>query len=184
MYYHCEQAKGMSRVNNYIMEVSEMKKITKLLVVSAILTMLFAVPVMAREVSFSSTNTDYLITLLEANNAKLDAGLAEFVKVQCGPNKDAIIANQTALVESAKAKVNKECAENHIGYLTKKYNLAVEYQGYRKAQLDWFTMLNTWSTTWSGKLAIAQAEYDAAVAITAADLAALESAKVKLACYL
>lgn len=156
-----------------------MKKITKLLVVSAILTMLFAVPVMAREVSFSSTNTDYLITLLEGNNAKLDAGLAEFVKAQCGPNKDVIIANQTALVESAKAKVNKECAENHIDYLTKKYNLAVKYEGLRKAQLDWFTSL-----PWLGKTAVAQAEYDAAVAITAADCAALESAKVKLAPYL
>ncbi len=156
-----------------------MKKITKLLVVSAIFTMLFAMPVMAKEVSLSSTNTDYLITLIQANNAKLDAGLAEFVKVQCGPNRDVIVANQTALVENAKARVNKECAENHIDYLTKKYNLAVAYEGYRKAQLDWFTAL-----PWLGKTAMAQAEYDAAVAITANDLAALESAKVKLAPYL
>ena len=156
-----------------------MKKITKLLVVSAILTMLFAVPVMAKEVSISSTNTDYLITLLKANDAKLDAGLAEFVKVQCGPNKDAIIANQTAFVASEKARINKDCSLNHIDYLTKKYNLAVEYEKYRKAQLDWFTSL-----PWLGKTAVAQAEYDAAVAITAADLAALESAKVKLAPYL
>ena len=107
-----------------------MKKITKLLAVTAILTMIFAMPVMAKEVSFSSENTDYLITLLEGNNAKLDAGLAEFVKVQCGPNKDVIIANQTALVENAKARVNKECAENHIDYLTKKYNIAVAGIGY------------------------------------------------------
>lgn len=161
-----------------------MKKITKLLVVSAVLTMLFAVPVMAKEVSISSTNTDYLITLLNANDAKLDAGLAEFVKVQCGPNKDAIIANQTAFVASEKARVNKDCAENHINFLTQKYNLAVEYEKYRKAQLDWFTLLNSWSNTWAGKLAIAQAEYDAAVAITANDLAYLETAKVKLAPYL
>ena len=101
-----------------------MKKITKLLVVSAVLTMLFAMPVMAKEVSFSSENTDYLITLLNANTAKLNGDLANFIKVQCGPGADAIIANQTALVNSKIAAVNKECAENHIAFLNQKiYNL-------------------------------------------------------------
>ena len=71
-----------------------MKKITKLLAVTAILTMIFAMPVMAKEVSFSSENTDYLITLLNNNAAKLNGDLANFIKVQAGPGADAIIANR------------------------------------------------------------------------------------------
>ena len=161
-----------------------MKKITKLLVVSAILTMLFAVPVMAKEVSISSTNTDYLITLLNNNAAKLNAELADFVKVQCGPNKDAIIANQTALVNNKIATINKECAENHIDYLNKKlYNKTV-LEGTRLKQLNWFKELAQQSSSWNDEVAFAQKEYDTVVAERIAAEAKLAEAKVKLAPYL
>ena len=59
-----------------------MKRITRIIAVAAALTMLFAMPVMAREVSFSSDNTDYLITLLNGNAAKLKGELAELKKPQ------------------------------------------------------------------------------------------------------
>ena len=67
-----------------------MKRITKVLVVCAIFTMLFAMPVMAREVSFASENTDYLITMLNNNAAKMQGELSTIVKATCGPNADAV----------------------------------------------------------------------------------------------
>ena len=97
-----------------------MKKITKLLAVTAILTMIFAMPVMAREASYASENTDVLISLLNGNAVRLQNELAEFVKVQAGPNAEAVIAAQTALVNNKIARVNRDCAENHIACLTAK----------------------------------------------------------------
>ena len=161
-----------------------MKKITKILVVSAILTMLFAMPVMAREVSFSSDNTDYLITLLNNNTAKLQGELAAFAKVQCGPNAQAVIANQTALVNAKIAAVNKECAQNHLECLGKKVYNDKQFEATRLNQLNWFKTLAQGSSTWNDEVAAAQKEYDAAVAKTAADSAYLATAQAKLAPYL
>ncbi|MBO4904539.1 MAG: hypothetical protein J5367_04890 [Lachnospiraceae bacterium] len=161
-----------------------MKKITKLLVVSAILTMIFAMPVMAKEVSFASENTDYLITLLNGNAAKLNGALADFAKVQAGPNAQAVIANQTALVNSKIAAVNKECAENHITLLNGKvYNLK-QIEATRLAQLNNFKSLLTMSNTWAPQVAAAQKEYDTAVAARVAAEQYLATAKVKLAPYM
>ncbi len=161
-----------------------MKKITRILVVSALLTVLFAMPVMAREVSYSADNTDYLITLLNNNAAKLNGELANFVKVQCGPNKDAIIANQTALVNAKIAAVNKECAQNHLDYLKGRvYNKTV-LQATRLQQLNSFKALAAGSATWNDEVAAAQKEYDTVTAEKAAAEAKLAEAQVKLAPYL
>ncbi len=158
-----------------------MKAITKVLVVSALFTMLFALPVMAKEVSISSTNTDVLIQKLQANAAAMNKGFNEFAKTQVGPGAEASIAAQAALVTAQTAAVNKECAQNHLEYLNKKLNLAKEYEGYRKAQLDWFTALSQGTNAYARELAVAQAEYASAVAITAADAAALSYAQGALA---
>ena len=161
-----------------------MKKITKILVVSAILTMLFAMPVMAREVSFSSDNTDYLITLLNNNTAKLQGELAAFSKVQCGPNAQAVIANQTALVNAKIAAVNKECAQNHLECLGKKVYNDKQFEATRLNQLNWFKTLAQSSSTWNDEVAAAQKEYDTVVAERAAAEAYLAAAQTKLAPYL
>ncbi len=161
-----------------------MKKIAKLLVVTALITAIFAMPVMAREVSYSGDNTDYLISLLNNNAAKLNSELADFVKVQCGPNKDAIIAAQTALVNAKIAAVNKECAQNHINYLKGRvYNKTV-LQATRQKQLDNFKALAVGSPTWNDEVAAAQKELDTVTAEKAAAEAKLAEAQVKLASYL
>ena len=146
--------------------------------------MLFAMPVMAREVSFSSENTDYLITLLNNNAAKLQADLANFSKVQCGPNAQAIIASQTALVNSKIAAVNKECAQNHLAMLNAKVYNAKQLEATRLAQLNWFKSLATQSATWNDEVASAQKEYDTVSAERAAAEAYLAAAQTKLAPYL
>ncbi len=161
-----------------------MKKITKLLVVSAIFTMLFAMPVMAREVSFSSDNTDFLITLLNNNTAKLQGDLASFAKTQIGPGADAIVAAQTALVNGKIAAVNKECAQNHLAMLnTKVYNLK-QLEGTRQAQLNSFKALAQVSSTWNDEVAAAQKELDRVSADRAAAEAYLAAAQSKLAVFL
>ncbi len=159
-----------------------MKKITKLLVISAVFTMIFALPVMAKDVSFSSDNTDQLITLLNNNAANVNAGLDEFVKVQCGPNAKAVIAAQKALVAQKIVSVNKECAENHIDYLTKKVNEAKIVENDRLNQLNYVKGIH--GDIVSSDVILAQKEYNDAVADSASKEAYLEAAKVKLASYL
>ena len=161
-----------------------MKRITKVLVVCAIFTMLFAMPVMAREVSFASENTDYLITMLNNNAAKMQGELSTIVKATCGPNADVVIANQTALVNNKIATINKECAENHIECLNKKVYNATVLESTRLKQLNWFKELAQQSSTWNDEVAFAQKEYDTVVAERAAAEAKLAEAKVKLAPYL
>ncbi|MCR5508104.1 MAG: hypothetical protein K6F34_05405 [Lachnospiraceae bacterium] len=161
-----------------------MRKIAKFLVISAILTVLFAMPVMAREVSFSSENTDYLITLLKGNEAKLTGALNEYAKVQAGPSAQAAIARQTAIVNSQIAAVNKECSQNHIQFLNTRLNNAKKVEATRLNQLNYFKGLYAVSSSWAPQVAVAQAEYDSAAAITASVEADLAAAKVKLAPYL
>ena len=161
-----------------------MKKITKLLVVASLLAAIFAMPVMAEEVSYSAANTDYLITLLNNNAAKLNGELNDFIKVQSGPNAEAIIAAQKALVADKIAKVNKQCAQNHIKFLEGRvYNKTVLLNT-RLAQLNNFKTLAIGSPTWNDEVAAAQKEYDTVAAEKAAAEAYLAEAKVKLAPYL
>lgn len=161
-----------------------MKKLSKLLVVSAILTMLFAVPVMAEDCSFSSENTDALITLLNNNAAKVTGELNDFIKVQCGPNAQAIIAQQTALVNNKIAAVNKASATNHIQLLKGKVENAKFIEATRLKQLNSFKALAAGSSTWNDEVAAAQKEYDTAVARRTAAEQYLADAQVKLAPYL
>ncbi len=161
-----------------------MKKFTKVIAVLAALTMLFAIPVMAREVSFSSENTDVLIQLLNGNTAKVQNELADWKKVQCGPGADAIIAAQTAMVNSKLAAVNKECAENHINLLKGKVYNAKQLEATRLAQLNNFKTLYAGSASWIGELQKAQKEYDDCVAARVAAEAYLAAAQTKLAPFL
>ena len=162
-----------------------MKTITKLFVVSALFTFLFALPVMAKPVaSISAENTDVLIQKLQANATKEYNAFQDFVKVQCGPNAQAIIAQQTALVNNKIAVTNKECAENHIACLTGKvYNLT-QLLATRQKQLTWFQSLAQTSPTWNDEVASAQKEYDTVAAQLAAAQQYLADAKVKLAPFM
>ena len=158
-----------------------MKLITKLLIVSAMFTMLFALPVMAKECSIGAENTDVLLQKLNANAAKEYNAFQDFAKVQCGPNKDAIIAAQAALVTHDVAAVNKACSENHIEMLATKAAQAKYVESTRKAQLDWFTALSQGTNAYARELSVAQAEYASAVAITANAQANLAYAQTVLA---
>lgn len=161
-----------------------MKKLTKIIAVLAALTMILAIPVMAREVSFSSENTDVLIQLLNNNTAKVQGELADWKKVQCGPGADAIIAAQTAMVNSKLAAVNKECAQNHINLLKGKVYNAKQLEATRLAQLNNFKTLYAGSASWIGELQKAQKEYDDCVAARIAAEAYLAAAQTKLAPFL
>ncbi len=160
-----------------------MKTITKLFVVSALFTFLFALPVMAHPASIGAENTDVLMSKLQANATKEYNAFQDFAKVQCGPNAQAIVAQQAALVTKDIAAVNKNCAINHIEMKAAKADLAKKVEATRKAQLDWFTALSANSNAYARELSVAQAEYAAAAQITAtanAELAYAQSALANL----
>ncbi len=158
-----------------------MKFTTKLLIVSAMFTMLFAFPVMAQTCSIGSENTDVLMQKLQANATKEYNAFQDFAKVQCGPNAQAIIAQQAALVTKDVAAVNKNCAINHIQMKAARLDLAQKTEATRKAQLDWFTALSQGTNAYARELAVAQAEYASAVQITATATAELAYAQSSLA---
>ena len=157
-----------------------MKKITKLLVVTALLAAMFAMPVMAKDVSFASDNTDYLIVLLNNNAAKLNADLNIFISKQCGPNADAVIAAQKALVADKIVKVNKD----HIDNLSKKVYNAKQLEAARLSQLNQFKFFASKAAGWDAELASSQKDYDNAVAARVAAENYLAEAKVKLAPFM
>ncbi len=164
-----------------------MKTITKLFVVSALFTFLFALPVMAHPASIGSENTDVLIQKLQANATKEYNAFQDFCKVQVGPTAEASIKNQAAIVTHDVAAVNKYCALNHLEMLAAKADLAKKVEATRKAQLDWFTALSANSNALTGRnvyareLAVAQAEYAAAQQITATAQANLAYGQAALA---
>ena len=122
--------------------------------------------------------------LLNGNAAKVQGQLADWKKVQCGPGADAIIAAQTAMVNSKLAAVNKECAENHINLLKGKVYNAKQLEATRLAQLNNFKTLYAGSASWIGELQKAQKEYDDCVAARVAAEAYLAAAQTKLAPFL
>ena len=159
-----------------------MKTITKLFVVSALFTFLFALPVMAKPVaSIGAENTDVLMQKLQANATKEYNAFQAFVSVQCGPNAEAAIANQAAIVQKDVAAVNKASAQNHLDMLAAKADLAQKVEATRKVQLDWFTSLSQGTNAYARELAVAQAEYAAAQQITATAQANLAYGQAALA---
>ncbi len=158
-----------------------MKTITKLIVVSALFTFLFALPVMAQTASIGAENTDVLIQKLQANATKEYNAFQDFCKVQAGPTAQAAIAQQAAIVTRDVAAVNKNCSINHLQMLAAKADLAKKVEATRKAQLDWFTALSQGTNAYARELGVAQAEYAAAVQITATAQANLAYAQGALA---
>ena len=159
-----------------------MKTITKLFVVSALFTFLFALPVMAAPVSsIGAENTDVLLQKLQANATKEYNAFQYFCSTQQGPAAQATIQNQAAIVTRDIAAVNKCSAKNHIDTLAAKANLAQKVEATRKAQLDWFTALSQGTNVYARELSVAQAEYAAAQQITATAQANLAYAQSALA---
>ncbi len=161
-----------------------MKKITKIIVALSLLCALFTLPAMAREVSFSDENTDVLIALLDGNAARMNADLADFIKVQTGGGADAIVAAQKVLVANKIAQINKECAQNHIQLLEGKVYNAKQIEATRLAQLNNFKALYAASPSFIREYTIAQKDYDDCVAARTAAEAYLATARIKLAPYL
>ncbi len=162
----------------------KMKRIIGVIAAVSMLLALFTIPASAREVSFSDENTDVLILMLNNNAAKMNADLADFIKVQSGPDAAAIAASQTALVAAKIAQINKECALNHLQLLEGKVYNAKQLEQTRLVQLNNFKGLNAVMPNWLREEAQAQKEYDLCVAQRIFAENYLAAAKVKLAPYL
>lgn len=160
-----------------------MKSIVKLLVVSAFLTLIFAMPVMAHPASIGAENTDVLMKKLQENATKEFNAFQELAKVQCGPGAEAAVANLAATVTKDVAAVNKNSAINHIEMLSAKADLESKVCATRKVQLDYFTALSAGNNAYARELAQAQADYAVAsqrLATANANLAYAQSALANL----
>jgi len=97
-----------------------MKKFTKIIALTAALTMLFALPVMANDdkfVTISSENTDQLVTLIDAHNLKTLAALEDVTKFA---SSDAAMADakiHMAIVYNQLHHEDQDIANNHLYYL-------------------------------------------------------------------
>lgn len=103
-----------------------MKKFTKIIALTAALTMLFALPVMANHdkiVIISSENTDQLVTLIDAHNLQLLSALEDVTKFA---SSDAAMADAKLHMNKVYEQIHHEdqdIANNHLVYLNQKvYN--------------------------------------------------------------
>ena len=140
-----------------------MKKITKLLVVTAALTMICAVPAMAQEVTdpktimteaqFVKTISDHQAIVMNQVNA-VTSSMAD---------KNAA-ARQAATATGNLAKYNRAEADNYLNYLNKAIINLKETERIKKEVVDNYTNLAKVNPTYAAMLPQATADYNAAVA--------------------
>ena len=140
-----------------------MKRITKLLVVTAALTILCAVPAMAEEV------TDPKTIMTEAQFQKMIADHQAVVQTQLNSvtssmaDKNAA-ARQAAIAANDLKKYNRAEADNYLTYLNKAiYNLK-QTERIKKEVVDNYTNLAKVNPTYAAMLPQAVNDYNAAVA--------------------
>ena len=140
-----------------------MRKITKLLVVTAALTMICAVPAMAQEVTdpktimteaqFVKTISDHQAIVMNQVNA-VTSSMAD---------KNAA-ARQAAMATGNLAKYNRAEADNYLTYLNKAIINLKETERIKKEVVDNYTNLAKVNPTYAAMLPQATADYNAAVA--------------------
>ena len=140
-----------------------MNKITKLLVVTAALTMICAVPAMAQEVTdpktimteaqFVKTISDHQAIVMNQVNA-VTSSMAD---------KNAA-ARQAAMATGNLAKYNRAEADNYLTYLNKAIINLKETERIKKEVVDNYTNLSKVNPTYAAMLPQATADYNAAVA--------------------
>ncbi len=140
-----------------------MSKFTKMLVITAALTVFCAVPVMAQEVTDPKTvitEAQFEKTLLEhqqAVNTQLNAVTSSMA------DKNAA-AKHAALVASQLQKYNRAEADNYINYLNKVVVNLKETERIKKEVVDNYTNLAKVNPTYAAMVPQATVDYNTAVA--------------------
>ena len=157
-----------------------MRKIAKFLIVTAVMTVLFAVPAMA-EITISSENTDQMVNLLNQHDNTVIGQVQSWSNTQVGSNSLVLVNNHTQSVIYQLAQEDKVAADNHILFLERKLANAKDIEATR------LTQYNTFAGVYAndpGRVADALNQYNQAVAARVAAEQNLAAAKVKLAKWL
>jgi len=163
-----------------------MKKLTKIVVLTAALTMLFALPVMAnsdKEVTISSTNTDQLVALTDAHNLQLLSAVENVTKFA---SSDAAMADAKIHINKVYEQIHHEdqdIANNHLYYLNQVVYNAQQDVLHCQQNVASMQALGATSPYYLTLIPARQAELDAANVRLANAIANLEAGKVKLAKY-
>ena len=143
-----------------------MSKITRILVITAALTVLCAIPAFAQEV------TDPATVMTEAQFNKLLADHQKVVSTQLNAvsasmaDKNAA-AQHTAAVVSQLQRYNKAEADNYVNYLNKVVINLKETERIKKEVVDNYTNLSKVNPTYAAMLPQAMVDYNTAVAARA-----------------
>lgn len=140
-----------------------MRKITKLLVVTAALTILCAVPAMAQEV------TDPKTIMTEAQFQKLIADHQAVVQTQLNAVTSSMADKNAAARQAANAandlkKYNRAEADNYLNYLGKAIVNLKETERIKQEVVKNYTELAKVNPTYANLLPQATVDYNAAVA--------------------
>ncbi|MCR5420164.1 MAG: hypothetical protein K6E98_04080 [Lachnospiraceae bacterium] len=143
-----------------------MKKLSKLLVITAALTVIGAVPAMAQEVTDPATIVTEAQLIKTLNDHQ--AVVAGQVQALANTMADKNAANQQiALVMSQVQTYNKNEANNYINYLKKAIINLEETERIKKEVVDNYTNLAKANPQYAAMIPQAISEYNAAVAATA-----------------
>lgn len=140
-----------------------MRKITKLLVVTAALTLLTAVPAMAQEV------TDPKTIMTEQQFMKQIADHQAVVQAQVNSVTNSMADKNAAAMQAATAandlkKYNRSEADNYLNYLKKAIVNLKETERIKKEVVDNYTNLAKVNPSYAAMLPQAVNDYNAAVA--------------------
>ena len=140
-----------------------MRKITKLFVVTAALTLLCAVPAMAQEV------TDPKTIVTEQQFMKQIADHQAFVQTQVNSVVNAMAdknaaARQAAIAANDLKKYNRAEADNYLAYLKKAIVNLKETERIKKEVVDNYTNLSKVNPSYAAMIPQAQNDYNKAVA--------------------
>lgn len=139
-----------------------MTKFTKMLVITAALTALSAIPVMAAEVTDPATViTEAQFEKALADHQQVVAGQLNAVTSSMADKKAA--AQHQAAVMSQLQRYNRAEADNYINYLNKVVINLKETERIKKEVVDNYTNLSKVNPTYAALLPQAMAEYNAAV---------------------
>lgn len=140
-----------------------MTKITKMLVVTAVLTVFCTIPVMAQEVTDPKTvitETQFEKALMEHQQAVVK----QLTAVTSSMADKNAAAKHIAVVNSQLQRYNKDEANNYINYLNKVVINLKETERIKKEVVDNYNNLSKVNPTYAAMLPQAMVDYNNAVA--------------------
>lgn len=143
-----------------------MNRITKLLVISAALTVFFAFPVMAQEITDPKnviSEAQFQKALMEHQQTvatQLNAVASSMADKNAASRHIAVVTNQLQ-------KYNRAEADNYINYLNKVVINLKETERIKKEVVDNYTNLSKVNPTYAAMIPQAMVDYNAAVAARA-----------------